>query len=36
MMLEKLRKKGQDTPKLIEITSEVKKVRQMRYDKKKN
>jgi len=34
MMLEKLRKKGQDAPTLEEITSEVEKVRQMRYDKK--
>ncbi|MBW8333365.1 MAG: hypothetical protein K0M40_15170 [Prolixibacteraceae bacterium] len=34
MMLEKLRKKSQNAPTLEEITSEVEKVRQLRYDKK--
>ena len=34
MVLEKLRKKSQDVPTLEEITSEVEKVRQARYDKK--
>lgn len=34
MMLEKLRKNSQNAPTLEEITSEVEKVRQFRYDKK--
>ena len=34
MVLENLRKKSQDAPTLEEITSEVEKVRQTRYDKK--